>query len=125
MSRYNMKCQCRCHDCCVPFDEACEECTENHEEVAVALTVNMLEPGDELVMLGETGTVIIVHTPHPLFAGQGLALVIWWLNDRRMWSFDALRPDQELPGVIQPASGGVKKDRLRAILMNDEIMRLR
>lgn len=120
-----MTCLHSCHDCCVANDEPCDDCTQNHEGTTVKVTVEMLEPGDELVMLGETGTVIIVHTPHPLFVGQGLALVIWWLNDKRMWSFDALRPDQELPGVVQPASGGMKKDRLRAILMNDEIMRLR
>lgn len=25
-------CSCRCHSCCVPLDEWCHECAEDHEQ---------------------------------------------------------------------------------------------
>jgi hypothetical protein len=75
-----------------------------------------LAPGD-VITLGTRRAVFVTRSPHPLYSG--LLLVIWrllegvdQLDDE--WSFDALRPDQEV-GELVDEPFTVRHDRLAAI----------
>jgi hypothetical protein len=78
-------------------------------------TVSALAPGD-LVTSGDASAVFITRTVHPDY--PTLMLVIWHVDepaDWRGWSFDALRPDQEVGQVI-PSTIRERADRLRTAL---------
>lgn len=47
---------------------------------------------------GESGILVCLHIPHPLY--PGLALAVWRKNDGT-WSLDALHPDMELRDEIR------------------------
>ncbi len=77
-------------------------------------TVSALTPGD-LVTNGPMSAVFICRTVHPDY--PTLMLVAWRLTriPGDCWSFDALRPDQEI-GQITPSTIRERTDRLRVAL---------
>jgi len=84
-------------------------------------TVSALSPGDRIVQDGPEGmvsAVFVAQAPHPLY--PGLRLVIWKLDDGS-WSFDALRPGQEVgqwePGAELP---GRRRENLARALLSEE-----
>lgn len=55
-------------------------------------------------------------TPHPLYQhAPGMRLVVWWLIDERMYSFDALLDIQELPGRVASTPEERRKNFQNAI----------
>jgi hypothetical protein len=77
-------------------------------------TVSALAPGD-LVTSGLHSAVFITRTVHP--DHPTLMLVAWRLGSGlgADWSFDALRPDQEV-GQVAPSAIRERTERLRTAL---------
>lgn len=75
-----------------------------------------LTPGTRVTNSGNTW-VFIGQMPHPLFAG--FQLVIWWKDgpELDLYSFDALRSRQALPGDIEPSTDKtLRKNLMRALI---------
>lgn len=67
------------------------------------IRIRDLIPGDKLTMPTaegrENGIFVGSINPHPVYPNN-FWLVIWWIVERKEYSFDALVPDQMLPGVV-------------------------
>lgn len=64
--------------------------------------------------LGRSVGTYIAQAPHPLY--DHLQLVVWWLEDLKHYSLDALAPEQVLLGEIVPGTPAEWKENVRRVL---------
>lgn len=70
--------------------------------------VRELIPGDQVILIGMPG-VFVTRLNHPRY--PGLQQVIWYLPLQGEYSFDALRPDQEIGQLVESTN----EDRVRRL----------